>query len=309
MLKEKLERLGYIKPIIYGAKILMNNPIYFFKDLKDDLIKDITWKKKYIKSQRLICFGLPKSGSTMIEHIYRELGYVDIFNTLIRRYSSLPKKQHVHEIHEGYFKFLPKDKGSFLKTHSHYNEELLNILTKHDVNAFILIRDIRDMMLSRYYHIINDPNHSEHKQISNMKFNEGFMLSLLTIKSGDKFNQLKYFNNWISDWVKLKRFPIIKYEDYILDKNLFIEKLLEISGFHKQNDIDIKSIINKIENTKNFKGTMKSKIKSFGKKKTTFRKGITGEWKSMFTKKHKDLFKEVAQESLELGGYEGTINW
>ena len=39
-------------------------------------------------------------------------------------------------------------------------------------------------------------------------------------------------------------------------------------------------------------------------KKTTFRKGLVGDWKENFSNDHIKLFKDVAQESLEISNYE-----
>ena len=64
-------------PSIYSYKTFKNNPIFFLKDIYSDIKKDINWNKKYKTGHNLIFFGLPKSGSTMIEQIFRDLGYID----------------------------------------------------------------------------------------------------------------------------------------------------------------------------------------------------------------------------------------
>lgn len=308
-MKNFLENKGFLMPFIYGYKTMKNNPYYFVIDTLSDIKKDNDWKKRYNKGDNLICFGLPKSGSTMIEQIFRELGYIDVFNTSIRKYKKLPIHKHPHEIHEGFFKYLPKYKGNFLKTHSHFKSEYLDLLKLFNFSAFILIRDIRDMMLSRYYHIINDPFHSENKKIKELSFNEGFTVSLLTIKSGDKFSQLQYFNNWIVDWIKLNKFPIIKFEEFNQNKLNFLKQIISFSLIQNLNESKILEIIKKLSVLRRENEPMKKKLKYFGKKKTTFRKGVTGNWRNNFSDDHKKLFKKIAQESLEIAGYEKNLDW
>jgi len=41
----------------------------------------------------------------------------------------------------------------------------------------------------------------------------------------------------------------------------------------------------------------------------TKRKGIVGDWRNLFTQKHKDYFKEVAGQLLIDLGYERDMNW
>jgi len=41
----------------------------------------------------------------------------------------------------------------------------------------------------------------------------------------------------------------------------------------------------------------------------TKRKGIVGDWRNLFTQKHKDYFKEMAGQLLIDLGYEHDLNW
>ena len=308
-LKNYIDRKGLLMPTIYAYRTFKNNPIYFVKDIYSDIKKDVNWNKKCKTGHNIICFGLPKSGSTMIEQIYRDLGYIDLFNTSIRKCTYLLNDNHPHNIHRGFFKYLPSNKGNFLKTHSHFDKSYINLLEEFNFSAFVLIRDIRDMMLSRYYHIINDPFHSEHIRIKKLDFNKGFMESLMTIKSGDGFSQLKYFNNWIMDWVNLNKYPIIKFEDFKKNKYEFIKKVINFSLIKDLNETHIEQIIKNLSISSKKDIPIGKKIKFFGKKKTTFRKGNIGDWKKHFSSDHIKFFKSVAQESLEVLNYEKNSSW
>ena len=133
------------------------------------------------------------------------------------------------------------------------------------------------------------------------------MSSLLTIKSGDKFSQLQYFNNWIVDWVKFNEYPIIKYEELNLNKENFLNKIQNFT-MHDSTDKKIQNE-KKIFSLKTDNLSIKKKLSFYGKKKDTFRKGRSGDWKQKFNNDHKSIFKKIAQESLEIAGYEKDTNW
>lgn len=135
------------------------------------------------------------------------------------------------------------------------------------------------------------------------------MESLMTIKSGDKFSQLKYFNNWIVDWVNLNKYPIIKFEDFKKNKNEFIKKVINFALIKELSETQIEQIKKNLSISSKKDIPISKKIKLFGKKKTTFRKGIVGDWKNYFSNDHIKLFKSVAQESLEVLNYEKNSNW
>jgi len=46
-----------------------------------------------------------------------------------------------------------------------------------------------------------------------------------------------------------------------------------------------------------------------GRMQTTFRKGLSGEWKNLFSESHKDTFKDIAGDLLIKLGYEKDLGW
>ena len=80
----------------------------------------------------------------------------------------------------------PKNKFSFLKLHTHFKPKYINLVEKNKLRISIQIRDIRDMLISRYYHVLDDKYHWQNKLISNLNFDEGFKQSLKGISWEDK---------------------------------------------------------------------------------------------------------------------------
>ena len=146
--------LGLIHPIKYSLKLTSRNPFQFISELNEDVIKDAS-ASKYESNHHLVwCAGLPKSGTTLIEKILNCLPYVQMNMSAIRRYSE-KNISHPHGICHEMFKFAPKLKYSFLKTHTHFDQDYLKIIEIYNASTIISLRDIRDMMISNYTYIIN----------------------------------------------------------------------------------------------------------------------------------------------------------
>ena len=79
----------------------------------------------------------------------------------------------------------------------------METLVKNRFKIIITFRDIRDAMISRYYHILSDKNHWQHDIIKSQTFEKGFIKSLT--ECTDKFpSHLKFEEPIISyyNWIK-----------------------------------------------------------------------------------------------------------
>ena len=94
-----------------------------------------------------------------------------------------------------YFDHFPKDKFSYVKTHLEYNKDLVENLKKKQFFNNNIFRDLRDAMISRYYHILSDKNHWQYEIVKQENFETGFINSLTKIKAN-----IKMFQNFQSLW-------------------------------------------------------------------------------------------------------------
>lgn len=291
-----LDRIGILRPLVYGLKLFFKSPYQLIKELIEDFKKDLKPKSQGI----IVCFGLPKSGTTMIEEILSINGSIDGTRSLLRRISYLPKNADTHAFHKNLIKFFPKKKSTFIKTHSPYKIEYANYLKEYNLDYFVSIRDPRQMMLSRYYHILNDKKHRQHFEIKNLDIKSGFKKSLFSIIEKE-IDPIDEYSEWINSHLKFsKRF--IKYEDYLKDKAIYFEKLSNYSNI----EIDIEKTLKILENKNN---NFKKNLRLNGREKSTFRKGIHNEWVSIFDEELKNLFKNKFGEALIKLGYEKDYNW
>jgi hypothetical protein len=206
----------------YILKLLLFNPIELFKEIKNDLNKDFKNYKYKSKNKSVLIFGLPKSGTSLIEEVLEQLPYVRLNRSPVRFYIK-PNLINPHSLSDESFKFFSKKKFSFIKTHTYFNEKHINLVKKHNVKIIFCFRDIRDVMISRYFHILSEKKHWQHNEIVNLPTKEGFLTSLTSLKNyplETKENPIEEYYNWVFNWLSFKdinNHTVLWYEDYIFE--------------------------------------------------------------------------------------------
>ncbi len=257
-----LEPLNYLKSIISDYK-----KIKYFKSLNNKNIKNV-W-----------IIGLPKSGTTLIEEIMDNLNHVNMSKSPLIKFYESKKDRLKNNIDFENFK-IQKYKNLYLKSHTCYSKNLNEFVNSNNIKVIISTRNLKDMMISRYYHILNDKTHWCHKHIKYQNKNDGFLQSL---KIKDKLGNvpLKYYQKWINDWEKNidNNFLKLDYEEFITNKEKYIDKIIEF--LHLDSIFIGKSILVKLnENLKNEKLNFNQRLRSF--KPKTFRVGTINNWEDFF---------------------------
>ena len=252
---------------------------WFIKDLK----KDFFSKNKIAKHKFIWCAGLPKSGTTLIEGVFDCLPYVRLDSSILRIYDSR-NLDHGHGISDEMFSNIPDNKFTFLKTHTHYSKNYENIAIKKNTKIIISVRDLRDMLISRYYHIKSDQKHWLHKKLIKLDFTEGFLKSLKEKFSPSSEDPLTYYYFWIKNWIlegKKKNYLILWFEDYKKEPLKYINKILEYTD---NKNFSAEEIYSKMKNKRKI-NSLSQGLKNYGRSKSTFRKGAVGEWHELFDEK------------------------
>lgn len=292
---------NYIFHFLKWLKSFFLRPVQTIKWFKCDLNKDISSKKFISINKKVWCAGLPKSGTTLIEKIADKLPYVSLNNSILRVYYP-GKLDHDHAVSEEMFENLPKNKFTFLKTHSHYDTKYEQIVKSHNFKIIISLRDLRDMLISRYFHIMNDENHWLNNKIKNLDFTKGFIYSIEAREDNQSSNMLTYYYYWILNWhreAKKKNYLILWYEDYLNNPKSYIKKILSYLDF---NDFSVDEIQTKLKINKNL--SLKESLKKYGRLRETFRTGKKGEWKKYFNKEIHTFFEKNIPDSIEKITYE-----
>lgn len=290
--------------IIFGSELI--------RDLHDDYLA-LTGKVSY-KYHLIFIAGLPKSGTTWLEELIGEVpGYVQLNKSLIRKFHGSDLLSHSHGVNHTMLSSAPPKRYSYLKLHTHFTPEYVQILTEFNIRPIILIRDLRDMMISRYHHIMSEPTHWMYDSIKALKFEEGFTKSLYGISPEDNTTAIDFYKNWVKGWLEYigsnpEKAILVRYEEMKEDLNQVLDKILRFLEIYLDSQT-ISWIIGKQIKRYKPSESLSDSLKQAGRQKSTFRKGQIGEWKECFNERHKDIFKKEAGDVLILSGYENDLDW
>ena len=295
----------FLRPIRYLIKLFFYSPKYLYERISSDFKKDLNSKKLKKKFHIVWCAGLAKSGTTLIEDILRELPLVQANNSFFRIYDD-SNIDYFHGISEQMFSKLPKNKLTFLKTHSHFTERYVNIANKYNSKIIISLRDIRDATLSRYYHIMNDKNDFQHNVIKNLKFKEGFLKtakehgrSTKKFSGPAKLPPAVYHYKWVQDWQSYAKNNsnclVLWYEEFTNNPKTYIKKIIEYLEF---DHIDVDKLYLKLNFDKQLlkKRGLTANLNLFEPK--TFNKGTSGEWKKILDKETLENFYSILPDDI-----------
>ena len=288
--------------IKYFLKNILNNPINGFKEFTEDYKKDNEYKNLDSNKKKIWICGLPKSGTTLIEQILDFLPYLRIDRSIFRKFPD-KNKLSVKNFDE-YQNYFPNEKFSYVKTHLEFDRQFITQMELHNFSTIVSFRDIRDAMISRYYHILSDKRHWQHDLIKNENFETGFINSFkkknTKFQNNSEFQEpLIYYYNWILNWKKIENKNILKlwFEDYKESPSNYIKKILHFTNFDNFDDISIHENI-KEKNKKDSSTKLNKKLNRTNKSVSTFRLGKKGEWKELFTKKINNEFLKIIPDDL-----------
>lgn len=284
-----------LKSIVRNPK----NAIEYFRYIKNDLFSALGFYR--YKHRILYINGLPKSGTTWIETTLAQLpGYN------LRNIYDPDNCTYDHNVCDDVFASLPNYGYSVLKLHVHYSESNIEVINNHVPKFVITIRDIRDFIVSRYFHIKNEPSHRFYEHFNKISEEEALLHSIDTFE--------EYYLQWYEGWEKIIKQEkdsvlLVKYEDLNTNTVETFSKILEFFELHKLVNSHLKKILEK--NNAKKKVSLKAAVEkgSVFAQKSTFRKGIVGDWKNHFTEKVKVRLKEIAGDLLIELGYEKDKNW
>ena len=281
----------------YFFKSILLNPIQGCKETFHDFKKDYHFKNHNNSQKKIWICGLPKSGTTLIEQILDFLPYIRIDRSVCRTFPIKDKLNILNYIQ--YLDYFPNDKYSYVKTHLEFDKNFVESLKKKNFSIIVSFRDLRDAMISRYYHILNDTKHWQHEIVAGENFEGGFINSLT--KNNSKYKNdptipepLAYYYNWIKNWKNIndKKIKIVWFEDFKAFPEKFIEEIIDFTKFE---NFDAKKIFESIKNNnkKDNKIKLSTKLKRRNKNVSTFRSGKVGEWKELFSKNVEDEFNKI----------------
>lgn len=246
------------------------------------------------QNAKVLVNGSPKTGTTW----------------MYKMISSLPGYLHIGNFNGHIKKYDEVQAGNVVHGHDPFSEELHNILLQNQIRTILMIRDPRDQLISRMFHVKRSQNHLWHERIQKMSLDD---LLMLCIEGRDDLPGTDSMINLTLSWLIHDSGALaMKYETLLADPVPNFAKVLRHIGIHKNVD-SLAGVI--VERNRFERLSMGKRIWENGRKpgqennNSHFRKGITGDWKNYMKPAHIQKFKEIAGHQLIELGYEKDLNW
>jgi len=284
--------------IVYRKKGLIATAEKLFLQVPYRHVKGyINYFMKAHKHEQATVFlaSFPKGGSTWVA---RMLSSIDGFgwHTPLDWYSK-EEGQADYDLYEGLFDEV-KHRFTVIRGHTAPTDSNVRILRDSGLKYIITVRDPRDKIVSAYWYIWNKTIHPYHAFARSRSLEEFIDYKL---ESGEYKGSIAWMEGWFRNRDE-ERSMIIRYEDLLRDTHSTFRKILDFLSLKCSEDE-----INRIVEQNSFKNITGRKsgeedTKSF------FRKGVSGEWKEIFSEEQKKKCSKIGDEVLALFGYESTIN-
>jgi hypothetical protein len=248
--------------------------------------------------QKFFLNSVPKSGTNLLTQLL--LG--------------MPKVSHSFSEHqffnpydyEGNLKKIQKIKhNEFAVGHMYYSKRWAKMLTDESMKSIFIYRDLRDIVVSYTYFIVEKPQYHRHQLYhyftNTLKTNKDRYLALIHgIDTGDmKYPTISQWFTPFLGWLGDPNTLCITYESLVGSEEERAKTLTRVVTFLWEGatpPISIPRMVNQMSE--------RGKIK-----RGTFRQGKIGSWNNEFDHEVKEAFKSIAGDLLMKTGYENNKRW
>jgi hypothetical protein len=228
---------------------------------------------------------------------------------MVRMLSSVPGFRSVGNFRGDIDRYLDVRRGDVVHGHDRYTQRLIEALRSNQIQVVLMVRDPRDVTVSRMYHVKRDITHRWHHRMARMNHGDALM-ACIEGRSGlpGLLAVASISRSWLEAGTEA---CCVRYEDLTADPMGELARVLEFLGIGAR-PLLIRAIVAR---TRFERLTAGRRIWKPGRtpgvedSSSHFRKGIVGEWKNHFDAAHVRRLKEVAGQLLIDWGYERDSEW
>jgi Sulfotransferase domain len=259
-----------------------------------ELCRSVDWPRC------ILIVGLPKSGTTWLERLVSRVpGYG------ARPYADPDGCTLAHDICDDVFTSLPADLLCVLKVHTRPTAANLVVIRRHVDRATVLHRDLRDVAVSRYFHVMGDVTHRHHELYRSLSKEDGLSHSIEVI--------LEDYVPWVRDWRALiarnpDQFREVYYRDLCADPASQLLATMHHAGAPLDAEVTRRAADDVAAATL-FAGEDDNLMRRNILRGTMARKGVVGDWRHHFTQAQALRFAAGDEGVLIEAGYEQEASW
>ena len=262
---------------------------------------------------RILCNSFQKSGTHLLLGVVSSLdpfhsyGRKAYWHYVNRARAEPTKVPTISQVMNKLSRCLP---GEIYRGHIAAHAELIPFLTKHHFKHLFIYRDLRDVVISYFFGVKRGPVTDTwvSRYFYSLKSDQEVIEFL--IKGWPSDLQLDGFPQAVDypnigerfrenlPWLSAPNCLAVRFEDLVRPETRG-ETHAEIARYllPDADQREIRAAVSKMDRGHNPKDSH------------TFRRGIPGDWRTHFSKKHVMLFKELAGQMLIDLGYEKNLDW
>ncbi|GAB4263688.1 MAG: hypothetical protein Kow0080_02280 [Candidatus Promineifilaceae bacterium] len=242
---------------------------------------------------KVLVNGSPKSGTTW----------------MVKLISSLPGYREVGNYQGDFQKYYQSEPGDVIHGHDPFSLELKQILAEAGIKVVLMVRDPRDQLVSRMFHIKRSSKHVWHDRMRNIDVDEALMMCIEGRENLPATSQvIALAQTWM---VPEAEMLCIRYEDMLADPVTHFSKVMQYIGM-KEDNLLARVVVerNRFERLSVGKRIWQQQRRPGQEDANShFRKGIAGDWRNYLKPEHVARFKELAGRQLIELGYEQDMDW
>ncbi len=163
--------------------------------------------------------------------------------------------------------------------------------------VFFVLRDPRDIVVSHYFSGQNDKQRFNIPLSDQLSFDEGLCRTIDGLEEMQIFFSLR---SWINAPQQDERIILLRFEELTgPDKQQVFRKLFDHCDIAMPDEV-----LSNLLDDFSFKTLSGGRRTGLEDRTSHYRKGISGDWKSHFTREHINKFKSVTGDLIEQCGYE-----
>jgi len=192
--------------------------------------------------------------------------------------------------------------GDIAYGHVHATPAVSDVLCQPGWAAYFMLRDPRDVVISHVHYVTEmEPGHIHHRYYTQelKSFDERLLVSILgRPESNIEFPDIAHRFQPFLGWIDRPEVLALRFEDFTQDQPAGIRQALQHAvdrGFLLEVPLEqaVSLVLQHLD----------------PRRSPTFRRGKAGDWREVFTPRHKEVFKEVAGDLLVQLGYENDMSW
>lgn len=218
----------------------------------------------------LIINSFPKSGTnlvkTMLDPVGNFIGHMSMYDGR----SGLPFPS---ELIENTLAQMPVDWLNFATMHLHWHPRFAEIIEQGKWKMILLVRDLKDVIVSHAFYVNATPDHSLYPYYNGFSGEHQIWLSMKGLREA----HLPDIGNRFLPYVGWQHYPfvmVMTFEQIIADPTEAAMTILEFWQGNPNHGLAAKMARNIQDGS------------------DTYRKGIVGDWKNVFTQDQAEYFKE-----------------